>query len=741
MKRQLVIVLTLSFLVGFKVRAQQITGTVFELNTSNKEVLLEGASISWINTSIGVISNAKGEFAINSQGVTDRRLIVSFVGLKTDTILVNHHKHLKIVLKSNGKQLDEVVFAQQRESTMVSVQPRKTEILTSKELKKAACCNLGESFQTNTTVDVTYRDGVTGSKELQVLGLAGAYTQILTENAPVITGLGTTYGIYGIPGTQIDQIHIVKGPGSVVFGPESISGMINVELKDPMRADKLFVNGYLDGYARAELNVDKTFKLSKDLSTLFSFHIDRFKLKMDQNDDSFLDMPMLQNINVLSKWKYESGSGWFSQNSIKYLNENREGGQSHFYNDNTQFDPSIYGQQLKTNRFEFYGRTGFIVPSGSYKSLGLQYSYVLHDLSGFYGLRSNNGHQQSINLRLIYNQTIGRLNSLNMGASYRLDKINEQFGNLQLNNDLTMPGVFVENTFSGEGSRPLSIVIGGRADWANGELVFTPRGNVKWSVDKNTDMRFSIGTGFKTANILAENANIKVSNREIVIQGPLKFEKALNYGFNINRKFEIDYRKGSIGVDLYRTQFTNKIIPDYDTDPTKVFFNNLDGKSYANNIQVEAAYYILKPVELKVAYKYLDVFRKTDGQRIVEPFVPKHRAVASLFYESFNRKWNANFTWQWFGSKKMPYLNEVFQPEISDYNSYSKTYSTINLQLTRNWKDFELYLGAENLLDFRQQNYIVGSANPNTGFFDASYIWGPVEGRRVYAGFRYKIDR
>lgn len=740
MKRHLLI-FTLSFLFGFKAYAQQITGTVLELNASNKEIRLEGASISWINTSVGVISNAKGEFVINTLGITDRRLIVSYIGLKSDTIHVNPNKHLKIVLKSNGKQLEEVIFAQQRESTMVSVQPRKTEILTSKELKKAACCNLGESFQTNTTVDVTYRDGVTGSKELQVLGLAGAYTQILTENAPIITGLGTTYGVYGIPGTQIDQIHVVKGPGSVVFGPESISGMINVELKDPMRTDKLFVNGYLDGYARAELNVDKTFKLNKDLSTLFSFHIDRFRMKTDQNDDSFLDMPMLQNINVLSKWKYEGGNGWFSQNSVKYLNENREGGQSHFYNDISQSNPLIYGQQIKTNRFEFYGRTGFVVPSGNYKSLGLQYSYVLHDLSGFYGLRSNNGRQQSLNLRLIYNQAIGKLNSINAGVSYRLDKIDEQFGSFGLNNDLNMPGVFVENTFTREGSRPLSIIIGGRADWANGELVFTPRGNVKWSADKNTDLRFTIGTGFKTANILAENPNIKVSSREIVIQEPLKFEKALNYGFNINRKFEIDYRKGSIGLDLYRTQFSNKIIPDYDTDPTKVFFNNLNGKSYANNVQIEASYFILKPLELKMAYKYLDVFRKTDGQRITEPFVPKHRTVTSLFYESFNRKWNANFTWQWFGSKRMPYLSEALQSQISDYNTNSKTYSVFNMQVTRNWRDFELYLGAENLLDFRQQHYIVGSSDPNTGFFDASYIWGPVEGRRVYVGFRYKIDR
>ncbi|POY36429.1 hypothetical protein C3K47_11840 [Solitalea longa] len=740
MKRLILIVIL--FIVGFDVNAQQILkGRVFELNPEKKEIPLAGASVSWINTALGVSTSTTGEFTIKADGITDRRLVISFVGLQTDTVLVDDSKEIKIVLVTGGRQLDEVVVTHQRESTMISVQPRKTEIFTSKELKKAACCNLGESFQTNTTVDVTYRDGVTGSKELQVLGLAGSYTQLLTENAPVITGLGSTYGLYGIPGTQIDQIHIVKGPGSVIVGPESISGMINVELKDPMRTDNLFVNGYLDAYARAELNVDKTFKLNKDLSTLFSFHIDRFKQKMDQNGDSFLDMPMLQNINVLSKWKYESGNGWFSQNSVKYLNEERMGGQQSFSFGQKQGDLSAYGQQLITNRLELYGRTGFVVPTGNSKSLGLQYTYVLHDMDGFYGLRSNNGRQQSLNLRLIYNQAIGKLNSINLGGSYRLDKINEQFGNLQLNNDLNMPGVFVENTFTSTGDRPLSIVTGLRADWANGEFNLTPRGNVKWSVDKNTDLRFTMGTGFKSVNILAENVNIKVSNREIVIEEPLKLEKALNYGFNANRKFELDYRSGSIGIDLYRTQFSNKIIPDYDTDPSKVYFHNLTGESYANNVQVEASYYLLKPVELKLSYKYLDVYRETNGQRFTEPYVSKHRAVASLFYETFDRRWNANFTWQWFGSKRLPYLNEAYQHEISDYKEFSKSYSTINLQLTRHWRNFELYMGAENLFDFRQQNYIVGSGDPNTGFFDASYIWGPIEGRRIYTGFRYKIDR
>ncbi|MEY2794021.1 MAG: hypothetical protein RJA76_2013, partial [Bacteroidota bacterium] len=291
----------------------------------------------------------------------------------------------------------EVTF--EKAGTMISISPFKTEILTNKELRKAACCNLGESFETNATVDVTYKDALSGSKELQLLGLSGSYIQLLTENAPLIAGLGLTYGLNTVPGTQIESISIVKGPGSVVFGPESLSGSINIELKNPSKEVPLFVNYYLDENFRNEINIDFTKKINSKLSTLFSIHTDVFNKKIDENGDDFLDIPMVRNFNFLNKWKFENGKGFISQNTIRFMNEERKAGQQQFDFSKDIADLSAWGQKLNTNRVEFYGRTGKVIPSAVFQSIGFQYSIVSHAQKGFAGIKTYDANQISANIR------------------------------------------------------------------------------------------------------------------------------------------------------------------------------------------------------------------------------------------------------------------------------------------------------------------------------------------------------
>ena len=273
-------------------------------------------------------------------------IIILFVLLlQTSSLFAQSKKDTTKVINLKGA---DVTF--EKSGVMISIQPIKTEIISSKELRKAACCNLGESFETNATVDVTYKDALTGSKELQVLGLSGSYIQLLTENAPLISGLGLTYGLNGIPGTQIESINIVKGPGSVMFGPDAMSGMINVELKDPDRADKWFINGYMDENFRSELNIDHKFKVATNVNSFLSFHIDDMYKKVDENGDNFLDMPLVRNINVLNKWKFNNQKGLMSQFSIKYLNEQRMSGEKDFDYRRTYADMSKWAQKINTNR-------------------------------------------------------------------------------------------------------------------------------------------------------------------------------------------------------------------------------------------------------------------------------------------------------------------------------------------------------------------------------------------------------
>ncbi len=731
--KKTIALLSLFCLLQISVSAQVISGVVMEMKNGKHEPLA-GATILLINTNQYILSGDKGDFSIPLGSVSDYRLIVSMLGFQTDTFAFVMDKPLMLHLQSI-KQLKTAEVVYEKSGTMISMNPIKTEVISDKELRKAACCNLGESFETNATVDVTYKDALTGSKELQVLGLSGSYIQLLTENAPLISGLGITYGLNGIPGTQIDAINIVKGPGSVIFGPEAISGMINVDLKDPEKAPMIFVNGYADENLRKEINVDLAKKFSPELSTFLSIHADDFRYKVDENGDTFLDMPMVTNFNILSKWKYNNRRGLMSQNSIKFLTEERMSGQSTFDYSRNSADLTSWGQKINTNRVEFYGRTGYVIPNKTYQSFGLQYSLVSHIQQGFYGMRKYDGEQLSGNLRLIYNRELGKKNSMNIGFSYRLENIDEKFDVMNLDRVENIPGVFLEDTY--KPNARLTFIAGLRADKFVNKVYWSPRANVKYSFSEHTDVRASVGMGVRNPHLFAENPALLVSSKPINILNKLVPEQAINFGINLTQEFHLAYRNGSIGVDYYRTDFLSRMRVDMDQDPLAFTIYNQTNGSTSTTFQTDFMYKILKTVELKLAYKYLEVESETSLGKLQDPFIAKHRFISSLYYESFNKKWKSNFTINWVGQKRLPAVHSHFNAE--DYPKYSPAYQTVNIQVTRKLKNFEIYTGSENLFDFKQLTHLMGSDDPYGPYFDASYIWGPMDGRRIYVGFRYQF--
>lgn len=728
MKRiiKIVFILLIPFMSS---NAQQIKGMVMD----HSHQAIEGATIYWINTSISTVSDAKGNFNIDTQGVKDKRLVTQLLGYSTDTSRYDGKPmmiHLRKVV--NIKEAN-VTF--EKSGVMISMQPIKTEIIGIKELKKAACCNLGESFETNATVDVTYKDALTGSKELQVLGLSGSYIQLLTENAPLISGLGLTYGLNGIPGTQIEAINIVKGPGSVIFGPESMSGMINVDLHDPEKADKWFINGYLDENLRREINIDRAHKFNPNLSSYLSFHIDDMTRKVDENDDTFLDMPLVRNINVLNKWKYNNQKGLMSQFSFKYLYEKRMSGQVDYDYDRSYADMSAWGQKVNTNRMEWYGRTGYVIPSANYKSIGLQYSFVHHSQQGYYGIRKYDATQDLLNLRLIYNMEVLKDHSVNIGLSLKNEIIEEQFDTLSLDRTEQTPGFFIEDTY--KASPRLTLILGYRADYMKSNLYHIPRFNLKYTLTDQTDLRLSAGKGVRLPHVIAENPAFLVSSKAFSIAKDIKAEESVNYGLNVVHNFNFLYRNGTFGIDLYRTDFQNRLRVDLDKDPLVVNVYSQQNSSYSNTFQTELTYKILKTVEMKVAYKYLDVKSKFNGVFIRDPYIANHRFLTTFSFESYNRKWRSNLGFNVVGSKRLPQTHSHFGSE--NLALKSPRYTIVNTQVTRVLKSWEVYLGAENLFDFKQMTHLLGSDDPYGPYFDASYIWGPMDGRRVYLGFRFKI--
>lgn len=735
MLRVFIHILIIIILSGYALKAQTISGIVKGTVDGKKESIV-GAVVMTSPTN-ATTTDVKGQFELTIKDGYPTKLITLIVGFQPDTITITSQpvKPIVIELESSFAQLNTVQIVKEQDGTLISYQTRKTEIINQKELKKAACCNLGESFETNASVDIAYKDAVSGSKEIQVLGLAGAYVQLLSESAPLINGLGLTYGLTSIPGTLINTISVVKGPGSVVFGHESMSGMVNVDFKDPLNTHKTFINAYLENSLRKELNIDQRIKTGDHSAMLLSFHGSHYDKRIDQNKDQFLDMPLLTHAGLLAKWRYDH-RGLMSQNSIKLHYSDRKAGQTFFDFDNDKIDSSIYAQRLLTNRIEVYGRTGKVLNSEKYKSIGLAYSGYFHDQRGFYGFRGYHGKQENISLRFMYTSYYNENNELTGGLSYKYDRLHDRLDTFNFVRDQNVPGVFFENKF--EKDKVIALIVGARADVYNNRVFVTPRTNFKYSLAEKTDLRASFATGWKLTDMLAEYPNIAASTRKILITETLNPEESYNYGVNLNHEFELWFKKGSFGADFYQTKFFNKVYADFDSIPATVLFYNLKNKTTSTNVQLELSYELVKNLEFKVAYKYLDVYSIVGNKKFAHPLIAKHRALANLYYETFNRKWTMNATYQWYGSKRLP--STLKYPEAFQKEGYSSPFSKVNMQINRIYKNSEWYIGVENLLIFYQQDAIMSADDPYGPYFDTGFVWGTLDNQRIYLGWRYKIE-
>ncbi|QHT65841.1 TonB-dependent receptor [Rhodocytophaga rosea] len=746
----------------YSASAQTIQGIVLDGTSTHTSVPLPGANVYWAGTTQGTITDLQGKFSLEKP-VGHSSLVISFVGFQSDTVEVNTQLNLQIRLQAVAT-LNEVEV--KSGSTFISrTESAKIETITTKELLKAACCNLSESFETNASVDVSYSDAVTGAKQVQMLGLDGTYVQINSENIPSIRGLSTTYGLSYVPGTWISSIDVGKGAGSVVNGYESIAGQINVELQKPESSEQLYLNTYLNDMGRAEINLNLAHKLNKKWSTGLLMHTsrmgDEIASKMDRNNDGFLDLPMSTQYNVVNRWKY-NGTRFQSQFGVKALYDSRKGGQMNYYNPkHTEMDSVFipndsghiehgvdsgryemrkklyYGTGTETKRFEAFAKTALLFPNTPYKGLGLIVSASSHDQNSFFGNNTYGGRQQTFYSNLIYQSIINNTNhQIKLGASYLLDNYNEQYRDSTFSRTESVPGVFGEYTYTIP--EKFSAVVGLRSDFHNMYgTILTPRLHLKYDLTPNTAFRASAGKGFRVANPIAENTSVLISSRQLVVKGNLLPEKAWNYGVNLTHEFSLLGKNGLVGLDLYRTDFVNQIITDMDTDPNQIAFYNLEGKSFANSAQVELQYQPLKALDVKMAYKYYDVKNTINGELMRRQFVSRDRFFFNVGYATKFEKWKFDFTSQWYGSKRIP--DTSTNPEAFQRESKSPAYWLFNAQVTKAFKKWDLYVGGENLGNFRQANPIVAADQPFGPNFDASLIWGPVYGRMIYAGMRFKI--
>ncbi|MBA2613558.1 MAG: TonB-dependent receptor [Bacteroidetes bacterium] len=726
----------------------QIKGKIVEVSQKADTTVIPGVTLFWDKTSVATTSDKNGNFKLAVSPQTNK-LIINAIGYKSDTVSVSDtSKYLLLVLK-NGVDLQEVQIVYYSSGTEISyLNPIKTEILNERSLMKAACCNLSESFETNPSIDVNFADAVSGTKQIQMLGLSGQYAQITKENMPYMRGLAGNYGLTFIPGTWIQSIQLSKGAGSVVNGYESFTGQINTELQNPEHSDKLNFNAYGNENGRNEYNLNLAHRFNEKFSMGLLSHTSFNPLAQDLNGDGFADIPTGKQYNFMNKYAYNNGKGFEAQFGGSYLKDTRDGGQFRStvrnYNDTTP----LYKIGIDNERWEVYSKTGFVFKKKPATSMGLQLSYLNHDQINFYGTNNYKGAQKTFYANYIYQGIIKTTNNTyKLGASFLNDDVNETFELYKYKRLEQVAGTFLE--FAHNTGEKFNVIAGIRADYHNYYgLFFTPRLHLRYAFTNKSVLRFSGGRALRTANIFADNAYLMASSREWIVQSSdlsmpygLKPEVGYNYGLNFTQKFKVNYRDAYITLDVYRTDFKDQVVVDVDNNTQQVLIYNLNGPSYSNTMQFEFNMEPKKRFFVKTAYRYVDTKMEFKQGLLQKAMVSKHRAFINVSYETKNSHWQFDATVQNNGAKRLP--STTTNPTDLQRAEYSPAFYNVLGQITYLTKlskaDFNIYLGVENALNYKQTNPIVSSDLPFNKYFDASMVWGPIYGRMLYLGLRLKI--
>ena len=735
MLKQLYLIIILIFF-AITAQAKEVKGHVFD---DNDQPII-GANVYWEGTQQGTTTDVDGAFKLKTREGANK-LVVSYIGYETFVLPVtNVDEPLKIKLKGEVA-LEEVVISERKIGTIASrTSVLQTQKITYDELCRAACCNLAESFETNPSVDVSYADAATGARQIKLLGLAGTYVQMLTENYPNFRGAASLYGLDYVPGAWMESIQVSKGTSSVKNGYEALAGQINVEFKKPPTADIFSVNLFGSDAGRYEGNADASWHINDKVSTGLLVHYSNDKKQHDGNDDGFLDTPLREQVNLMNRW-YHKLDKYVAQYGVRYLHESRTGGQATKHHDFA--DP--YKVHLNTNRAELYTKQAYIIDNEKVESVALILSGSYHEQKSMYDRTPYNVYQNNVYASLLYEKEFSPAHSLSTGLSMNYDGFSENL----LQNDVrnvfdrteVVPGAYLQYTYN---LNDKLILLGGiRTDYSSlYDFFVTPRVHIKYNPFDWFHVRVSAGKGFRTANILAENNFLLSSSRKMNIADNLDQEEAWNTGVNLAFYIPLFGKELTLNGEWYYTNFLKQVVVDMDSDPHAVSFYNLDGKSYSNSFQVEATYPFFRGFTLTAAYRYTDAktdYRNAAGvtQRLKKPLVSDYKGLLTASYQTPLKKWQFDLTGQFNGGGRMPAPDATNPLWKSDFNAYT----VVNAQITKYFRRWSVYIGAENLFDYKQSHPIIDAENPRGDNFDGSMVWGPVHGRKIYAGLRFNISR
>lgn len=741
-------------------RSQPLTGKVLQVNENGDTVVVANAAAQWLHTSIGAHTDADGKFSL-PRTRTDT-LVISFPTFLPDTVVIPAIQNYITVFLNTAHSLNEVSIVA-RDGSYISVQPIFTQVIGTEGLRRAACCNLAESFESSVAIDSEFPDAVSGARQISMLGLAGTYTQILLENVPYIRMLAHQFGLGFVPGSWMESISLSKGTSSVVNGFEAITGQINIDYKKPeTNLEKFFMNAYFNSMGRGELAMNTRIPVGKDekVSTNFLvFLADQF-FKTDMNHDGFMDAPRSRQVNVMNRWDYKAPVVE-GRTMVDFVWDNRFGGQMDFNPNGIMPDVLIYGFTADNKRVDFITKNGFLL-NGEHESIGTILSYTGHWLTSNYGLgKLYDGNQHSIYANVMYSNKFGasERHKLTAGASLQFDCLNELYENRadlyyfeRPHHHDMIPGVFAEYAYIIDPK--LVVMTGMRLDynmvrdrqyssiWTNNsQLFWTPRVHVKWQATKDLSLRASAGKGYRNSHFFAENQSLMISSRNLHFDSSTEAEEAWNAGVSAVWQFNMPGGKASLAVDYFYTYFLQQMIVDLDEDVHGVHYyalnsnyNGYHNRSRSHSAQIELTLKPLQRFEILLAYRYNDVRYMRKGVMRQKDMMSPHKALINLNYSTPYDKWKFNINCQIYGP--MPLPNTQSNPEPYRRPEVSKPYCLLNAQITKKFRKWEIYAGGENLLNVKQKDPIVQAENPFGEYFDATMVYMPITGIMGYIGVR-----
>ena len=761
--------------------AQDLRGVVRD---ADKQPLI-GASVYWAGTTIGAGTDAQGAFQLHRVKGYDK-LVASYLGYINDTIRVESGvDKVEFTLRSEGVALEDVVVEGNLSGNFVKRDGIvKGEMISFAGLCKMACCNLAESFENSASVTVGYSDAISGARQIKMLGLAGTYTQILDENRPIMRGLSAPYGLSYTPGMWLNSIQVSKGVASVTAGHEAITGQINLEHRKPTDDERLFVNLYLDDELRPEANISTAFPVTKDkkLSSVILLHgsMDTDARKMDHNHDHFRDLPKSDQINVANKWLYSADNGTQVRWGWKFVQENRLGGMLDFKNTATMREDMaqnwdweaegkpmpLYGSHIRNRNANGYIKIGMPVGPSVYdpdeqdemrSNLAFVADFDHFDEDAYFGLNTYEGNQNAAALNLMYNHYFTYRSSLIVGVQAHLDYYRERLvnptpwipgtaaGDFDFDRDEQEAGAYAEYTYAVKDK--FSIVAGVRGDYNAfyDKFFVTPRGHIRWNITPSTTLRGSAGLGYRSTNVITDNIGILATGRAIVFKDSdfskfNRLEKALTVGGSLTQTFGlVSADDATLSFDYFRTQFYNSVIADQEYNADQILLYNSDKRSYTDTYQIDFSWTPVERLDIFATFRYTNsemTIDRPDGTtaRVERPLVSKYKTLFNIQYATKFRRWVFDATAQLNGPARIP----TQTANLAD-DKYSPRYPMFFAQVSRKIGKFDIYVGCENIADYRQHDPILNADNPFSTGFNSMNVWGPLMGRKFYAGLRFNL--